>query len=310
MYSPYTDLAMEARELFQKSLGERRDPPGVRVEEETVGDVEICRVHVENAEGEKALGKPIGQYITLTVKALKERDADEELKAARILANELEKLLPARGRQDVALVVGLGNEQMTPDALGPRTVEQVMITRHILEAMPNQVDPRVRPVSALAPGVLGTTGIETMEVIKGVVDRLKPACVLAIDALASLNVDRMGTTVQISNTGISPGSGLGRKKMALSAEYLGVPFLALGVPTVVYAATIAREAMESALGGQNADNALTKWLGEGAQGLDQLVVTPKEIDTLIDDAARVVSMGINLALHPGVTVEEVQGFLH
>jgi spore protease len=221
----------------------------------------------------------------------------------------------------------LGNWNVTPDAVGPKVVEKVLVTRHIFEYVPEQVDERMRQICAVAPGVLGITGIETGEIVKGIVDRVKPDLVIAIDALASRKTDRIGNTIQIADTGINPGSGVGNKRMGLTKETLGVPTLAIGVPTVVFAHTIGRDSLEMLiaefeeqassnnnfaqfLNGFDEEH-LDRLVGEVlTEGLGDLVVTPKEIDVLIDDAAGIIADGINLAIHNGLSLEDVSRYLH
>ena len=303
MDSPHTDLAMEAR--ARKNRGGAPDPGGIRVEEEDRGGVSVCRVHVETEAGAKWLGKPVGTYVTLTVPALAARDREGEEEAAQTAALELRRLLPENFGP--VMVVGLGNGEMTADALGPLTARRVMATRHLIAHMPDKVDARVRPVSVVTPGVLAMTGVESAELVRGAVEAVKPACVVAVDALAALDAGRLGRTVQFTSAGISPGSGLGNRRSEVSEGALKVPVIAAGVPTVVYAATLAREALESAMPEAEAEKWAARW--ERERG-GELVVTPKEIDVMVRDAARLLAMAINLALHPGVTPEEVKSFLH
>ncbi len=242
------------------------------------------------------------------------------------MAVELKKILPLDENSKV-LVVGLGNWNITPDALGPKVIERIMVTRHLLELIPDQVDERVRSVCAVAPGVLGITGIETGEIIRGIVDKVKPDVVIAIDALASRKADRIGTTIQITDTGINPGSGIGNKRMGLNEETLGTKTVAIGVPTVVYAHTIGRDSLQmlinefanqatpgtefykmlQQLDDQQMDVLVQQVL---TQGLGDLVVTPKEVDTLIDDVANIIADGLNLAIHDDISLEEARRFLH
>jgi spore protease len=254
--------------------------------------------------------------VTLEAPSLRDRDPTLEERVSYCLARELKPLLPPIDRNFTALVVGLGNWNITPDALGPRVVSKMMITRHLLRVIPDQVDERVRPVCALAPGVLGITGIETAEIIQGVVEKITPSVVFVIDALASRRTDRISTTIQLSDTGLNPGSGIGNNRGALDRNTLGVPVIAIGVPMVVYATTIVRDALD--IMAQEApqismpqDDALQRLLDQViAKKLGDLVVTPKEIDTIVDDVARVVSTGLNLLIHDGVTIDEINRFLH
>jgi len=278
-----------------------------------IDDVKVTRVKVETQEGAENIGKPIGNYITLDAPQIKDNEPDTNEKVYMVLARELRKLIGDNKDKSV-LVVGLGNWNVTPDALGPKVISYVEVTRHILEYAPEYVNRPLRSVSAISPGVLGTTGMETGEVIKGVIDKIKPDLVIAIDALASRKLERISTTIQIADTGISPGSGIGNKRMALSQETLGVPVIAIGVPTVVDAATMANDTIELMLenidkiGSQNGSDydrikqmsqedkyAMVKAVLNPYVG--DLVVTPKEIDAIITSVSDVVSQGINHALH-------------
>ncbi len=320
-----TDLAMEAREMAQ---GQNKvDIPGVKAE--TVKpdeDITITRVEVVSPIGEDNIGKPIGNYITLEVPGISDGDKQYEEQVKEHLANEIRRLVRLNDNS-VILIIGLGNWNVTPDAVGPKVVEKVLVTRHIFEYVPEQVDERMRQICAVAPGVLGITGIETGEIVKGIVDRVKPDLVIAIDALASRKTDRIGNTIQIADTGINPGSGVGNKRMGLTKETLGVPTLAIGVPTVVFAHTIGRDSLEMLiaefeeqassnnnfaqfLNGFDEEH-LDRLVGEVlTEGLGDLVVTPKEIDVLIDDAAGIIADGINLAIHNGLSLEDVSRYLH
>lgn len=309
-FSFRTDLAVEMRDAYKKV--QQTDVPGVLSEEEFIDDVKITRVKVETEEGAGFLGKPIGNYITLDAPQIKQNEPDVNERVFKILAKELRRLIGTDIEQPV-LVVGLGNQNVTPDALGPKVVQDVEVTRHILEYAPDILNRPVRSVSAISPGVLGTTGMETSEVICGVVDKIKPALVIAVDALASRKLERISTTIQIADTGINPGSGIGNKRMALSQETLGVPVIAIGVPTVVDAATMANDTIELMLENidkntlpnmndydrikpmeQNEKYTLIKEVLNPYVG--DLVVTPKEIDEIITSVSDVVSQGINYAL--------------
>lgn len=304
MYSVRTDLAAEARELAGSSI------PGI---ESTISnedeDIVVTRIRVLDEQGSRAMGKPPGLYINIEAANLKDRDPELAERVSRRMAREMEGLLPQLDKRATVLIVGLGNWNITPDALGPRVVSKMMVTRHLIEMIPDQVDERVRSVCAMAPGVLGITGIETGEIILGVVEKIKPAALVAIDALASRSTARLGTTIQISDNGICPGSGVGNSRMELTRETLGVPVISIGVPLVVYAGTIARdviELMDGQLAGERADKMIQQIVSEH---LGDLIVTPKEIDALVDDVARTISLGLNLVIHKGVTVDEIDRFM-
>jgi spore protease len=295
-----TDLALEARELWNESVEQETKLEGVKAEETTREGFPVTTVRILNEKGAEALGKPVGNYVTLELDGFFRREQDGFSRAARALAAELTALISVPEGAS-ALVVGLGNRAITPDAIGPKVADHTMVTRHLVEQMPEHFG-AFRPVSALAAGVLGTTGVESGELVRALCEKIKPACVIAVDALASRSVKRLCRTVQIADTGIIPGSGVGNHRAALNKETLGVPVIALGVPTVVDAATIAVDLLEEAGRGDLDPSAL-------AGVADGLMVTPREIDSQVSDVAKVIGYGINLALHSGLTVEDVEMFL-
>lgn len=289
-----TDLAAELRELNPQIAG-------VTEQTEIKGLVSVSRIRIETKSAAEKLEKPIGNYVTLDVPALQDRDPNAFRQASKALAEELSMLLgPFAGRGTV-LVAGLGNRFVTPDALGPRVVERVFITRHLSQVMPDDFSERLRAVCAIAPGVLGITGIETKEVIRGIVARVKPVCIIAIDALASRRASRISTTIQLTDTGICPGAGVGNARAVLDQKELGIPVFALGVPLVVYAKTVVRDAVSvlaEKTGVAGDDQGLLRLVDEVvAESMGPLIVTPKEVDVLVADMARIVADGINLALH-------------
>ena len=304
MRSVRTDLAAEARELAGRSI------PGVESVVSRDGeDITVTKVRVLNEAGASAMGKPPGLYINIDAEPLKKRDPELQERVSRRMAMEMEPMMPELKRGGTVLVVGLGNWNITPDALGPRVVSKMMVTRHLIQLIPDQVDERVRSVCAMAPGVLGITGIETGEIILGVVEKIKPSVLIAIDALASRSTARLGTTVQISDSGISPGSGVGNNRMQLNSATIGIPVISIGVPLVVYAGTIARDVIElidGAAAGDKAENMIRQVVSEH---LGDLIVTPKDIDAIVDDVARMLSLGLNLMIHKGVTVDEIDRFM-
>ena len=288
-----TDLALEAAQLWQESAGEAGTLPGVESEEATREGYPVTTVRIRDEAGARALGKPVGTYVTLELDGLARREGDAFGRAARALAAELGALLGlAPGAP--ALVVGLGNRAITPDNIGPKAADQTMVTRHLVERVPEHFG-SFRPVAALATGVLGTTGMESGEVVRAV-------CVIAVDALASRSLRRVCRTIQLADTGITPGSGVGNARAALNAETLGVPVIAVGVPTVVDAATLTCDVLAEAGKGE-LDPAALQGAGDG------LIVTPKDIDTQVHDLAKVIGYGINLALHTGLTIGDVELFL-
>ena len=286
-----TDLALEARELWQERAGETGQLEGV---EARTGEREGFlseTVHILDERGEQALGKPAGTYVTLTMDGLQRREEDAFGRCARAVAGVLRELMGPEEEKGGALVVGLGNRAITPDAIGPKVHEYTLVTRHLVEGVPEHFG-SFRPVASLAAGVLGTTGMESGELVQAVCRSLKPAWVVAVDALASRSLDRLCRTVQISDTGIVPGSGVGNHRFALDKKTLGVPVLAVGVPTVVYGATLAADLL-----GRDDLPPL------GREG--ELLVTPKDIDSQVGDLSKVIAYGINLALQPGLGVEDL-----
>jgi len=325
-----TDLAVEAHEMSRKNraVREAQDQPkdeGVIVEEAGTEDVKVTRVQIVSPQGEQELGKPMGNYITLDVPKIKTNHTEVFSTACNILAQELRKIIRLSPKSSV-LIVGLGNWNITPDALGPKVVNNMMVTRHLLEYAPDALDENFRSVSSIAPGVLGITGIETGEIVKGVVEKVKPDIIIAIDALASRKMERISTTIQIADTGISPGSGVGNKRMELSKNTLGIPVVAIGVPTVVDAATMANDTIDLVM-----DN-LLKQTQNGSEFFNMLnnldrnekyqlikevlstegnfIVTPKEIDEVIERVAKIVAYGINMALHENISIPDIENFIH
>lgn len=210
MYNFRTDLADERRDLYKKANNIENEVNGIETEEEQINEkIKVTRVKITNEDGQNAIGKPIGDYITIDVKKINLLTDEEQEQASNILSNELKKLIEEKieNKEDI-LVVGLGNEEVTPDALGPNVIKDIEVTRHIINYLPQYIDKNARPVSAIAPGVLGTTGIETLEIVKGVVEHIKPKLLIVIDALASRSMERISSTIQISNTGIVPGGGV------------------------------------------------------------------------------------------------------
>ena len=322
------DLAVEAREMVTDVQGEDYVIPGVSCETEDVHKyIHITRVKIHSEKGEKELGKEKGNYITIEMPArfYGQQNIYEEM--CKVCARELsaitEKFL--EGENDSVLIIGLGNWNITADALGPKVLDSLMITRHLKEYMPEEIDEGIRPVCGITPGVLGLTGVETGEIVRGLADRIKPKLIIAIDALCSRKVERINTTIQISDTGITPGAGVGNKRQALNKSTLGVPVIAIGVPTVVDAATIAGDSINwviKRLGDQlETDKPIYKFLKE-LEGEDKymlikesispafgnFIVAPKEVDSIIDDISKVIANGINIALHKGIGLSDIDRY--
>ena len=263
-----TDLALEAHDLRRRAQ-KNAALPGVRTETKRRGSICTTVVQVLDAEGERAMGKARGTYVSME---LNSRSGTACAEAARQLAGHLRRLLPERGR---VLVIGLGNRAVTPDALGALTVQQVLVTAHLSSFL------FLRPVSAFCPGVKGQTGLESLEIVRAVAAQAEPACVIAVDALAAAELRRIGTVVQLSDAGIQPGSGVGNRRSRLDGSTLGVPVLALGVPTV-------------------AD------LDESGNGR---IVTTADVDATVSRMAKLLGTAINLALQPELSKEELDEFL-
>ena len=307
-----TDLALERRDLYKKANNIANEVEGLETQEENVSeDIKITRVKVLNDNGEKAIGKKKGNYITIDIKNLKIASQDDIQKASETLTRELKILIGnLAGEQEPILVVGLGNLYVTPDALGPKVVQEVDITRHLLTYMPDALDKNTRPVSAVSPGVLGTTGIETLEILKGIVENIQPKLLIVIDALASRSIERISNTVQIADTGIIPGAGVGNQRKELTIETLGIPVIAIGVPTVVEAATIAADSLDLFIQKVQKEARSNEFLNQ-LQEEDKyemikevlapeeynFIVTPKEIDDLIENMKDVIARGINFAIN-------------
>ena len=306
-----TDLALERREIYRKANQLEKEIEGIEAEEEKVDDkIVVNRVKVTTSNGEEAIGKPIGNYITVDLKGLKTATEEDIEKASNVVTKELKELIGQHiGPQDSILVVGLGNEYVTPDALGPKVITQIDVTRHILNYMPEILDSKTREVSAVSPGVLGTTGIETQEILKGIVENVKPKMLIVIDALASKSIERISSTVQIADTGIVPGAGVGNTRKELSQNSLGIPVIAVGIPTVVDLATITDDCLDlfiTKLQDEAKSNDYLNSLKEQDNYEEikealvpngyNMIVTPKEIDGLIENMSSVVARGINFAM--------------
>ena len=289
-----TDLAVEAIENHKTAAA----LPHVRQSDRTLEGFAVHEVRILSEDAAREIGKPQGRYLTLELDALIRREEDAFPRACKALSTLLRELLPHPNDGPV-LIAGLGNRMITPDAIGPQTADHVIATRHLVAQSP-AIFADWRPVSALAPGVLGQTGVETGEVICGVLDRVRPAAVIAVDALAAGRLSRLLRTVQLADTGITPGAGVGNARAALNEETLGVPVIAVGVPTVVDGATLAHE--------------ISSQLGQPAcEALDDLsqpvMITTRDIDREVADISRMIGYAVNLALHPHLSVADIDLYL-
>lgn len=311
MYNFRTDLALERRDIYKEANNIKGEIDGIISEEEEVSKtIKVTRVNVVNENGAKSIQKPIGTYTTIDVEKMRNITEEEISKISNTMSEELKKLINKHvGKTDEILIVGLGNEYSTPDSLGPKVVREVDVTRHIFKYLPQFVEDGDREVSAIAPGVLGVTGIETQEILKGIVDNVKPKLIIAIDSLASKSIDRISSSVQLSDTGIIPGAGVGNKRRELSKETLGVPVIGVGIPTVVELATLVSDGIDifiDTLQEKAESNDYLNKLKENDKyeevkealnvGEYNMIVTPKEIDDLIENMKNVVARGINYAI--------------
>ena len=286
-----TDLALEVRESFEDDDVEIK---GVVLEEE---DMKITTVIIKDEQGAKAMRKPMGTYITIEAQKLSEKDDEYHSSISEEIGKYIKKLI-GEDREKGVMVVGLGNREVTPDALGPWVVDNLFVTRHLIKEYGEDFQKRnkLTCVSALAPGVMAQTGMEAVEIIRGIMKETKPSVVLAIDALASRSVHRVNTTIQISDTGISPGAGIGNNRAALNEDSLGVKVVALGVPTVVDAATIIRDSMENMLNSQGfSQNEVQSFFSEvtNQESFHNMFVTPKNIDESMKCISFTISEAIN-----------------
>ena len=316
----YTDLALEAHGLAVERTG--GEISGVDLQEQTTDNAVITRIEIMDDNGARSMGKPPGNYITIESQGLKGQNRLIHNELTEILAGELAPLLNYRSQDAITFVVGLGNWNTTPDALGPSIMNHLMVTRHLYDQSPPEVRQGMRSVCALSPGVLGLTGIETAEIIRGVVDKVKPDLIIAIDSLAARSISRLGQTIQLSNTGIYPGSGIGKNRLGINHETMDIPVIAIGVPTVVDAATIVSDSLESLLKGnifsraeqyrfsnvpeQELEKNIRQIL---SSDIGSLIVSPKGVDELIKDVSKIIAGGINVAIHPDITSENLSLYL-
>lgn len=288
----HTDLALEIKEY-----NEKKTLDGVIFSERTHKNIKITEIDIINENGEKTMSKPQGKYITLESDKIYS-STNKTNAFISLLSAELKKLLPKKGS---VLVAGLGNSKITPDALGPMSVSLIFATRHLSNELKETLGlTHLRSVSAIVPGVLGTTGIETAEIISGVVKKAKADAVIVIDALSSRSTFRLGTTIQLTDSGISPGSGVGNHRNEISQKTLGIPVIAIGVPTVVDGATMVIDTLQS-----NNINSLSKEQLSLIKESSAVMVTPKDIDELIKRCAEIIAMAINLSLQESLSLEEL-----
>lgn len=329
LFFPRTDLAIEISDVLKLDQAEDYHIPGVEISEKNLEEnqLKLTRVRIVNAEGESQMGKPKGDYITIECPRIKENNPSLHEKVIDVLAQSIASLLPdVKNRPLNVLVIGLGNRFATPDTLGPKVANQVFVTRHIAIKAPELIEDDVAHLSSFAPSVMGLTGIETAEIIRGVAENVKPDCIIAIDALAARNVARINSTIQISDTGISPGAGVGNCRKELNEKSIGCKVIAIGVPTVVDTATLVSdtlseivkemvcEAKHSPLfdmlkevDEQDFYQLVKATLGEEVK---DLFVTPKEIDEIMEYLASIISNGINIGVHPCLTLADINKYTY
>lgn len=307
-----TDLILEARELGSANEGKI---PGVTTQELSQGGITISRVHIENEQGMQAMGKPVGMYVTVELPRDFQDDNSLFEVGVSVIAAELKKQLNL-SENGCVMIAGLGNAGVTPDALGPETVQSVLVTRHIEERAPEYFKSnRMRPVAAIAPGVMGQTGVETAEIIASIVSKIRPEAVIVIDALSARSLSRLAVTVQISDTGINPGAGVGNQRSEITKESLGVPVVSIGMPTVVNAATLVADATAiiASKGGTPSEESRDSVYDLAKEALTpyglNLFVTPKDIDGIIACSSRLIGYSINMALQNNMSVGDMSRLL-
>ena len=311
-----TDMADERVDTYKK-VKNVSEVDGIKVETNNKDGIITTVVEVLNEQGKEALKKEIGKYITIEIADLSKLEKENNDEVSIVLGEKIKELIGEDNAKSI-LVVGLGNEAATPDALGPKVTKEVNITRHIINFAKEFVEPNTRSISAIAPGVLGTTGIETSEIIFSIVEKIKPDIIIAIDSLASSSIHRIGNTIQLSNTGITPGAGVRNRREGLNENTLGVPVIAIGVPTVVDMATITNEAIDKMLDSAKSEikefsdkitekkkiESIFEYLEKDTRydmianilNTENYIVTPKEVDEVIDEMSAIIACGINKAV--------------
>ena len=313
------DLAVEAHELLRGESGE--EIPGVLMDEQVCEHAKVTMITVQTDQGAEAINKPIGQYITIDAPEIRTNNHIVHDDITNVLADKLIKLMNLNEDASI-LIIGLGNWNATPDALGPQVINKTMATRHLFQLTPDELKGQMRKVSALAPGVLGITGIETAEIIRGIVEHVKPDVVIAIDALAAGSLERVGTSIQLADTGIRPGSGVGNSRAGINEETVGCKVIAIGLPTVVNASVIAHDVVEGVFQQFITSPSLYKlYKGIKPETFSKIIddvlspfhgnlmVTPKEIDDLIKISAKIIAGALAISLHPGIDRKDYERYL-
>ncbi len=302
-FTARTDLADEVIENLEEKKGGKDD--GIAFETKKVRGIRVDCVDVQNEQAEKITGKPVGRYVTVTTGEIWKADTENFENVARTIGEQLSSMLPTGG---LCLVVCLGNDKIASDAIGPYAADSLIVTRHIKlqdESLYKSLE--LGECACIVPGVMGDTGAEALELVKGAVNMLRPSCVVVIDALASRNIERLAKTVQISDSGISPGSGVGNARHEISRNTLGVPTVVIGVPTVVEALTLCLDILSKVFDGERE---IYDYIEEKMSGnIGRFFVCPKETDKIIKSMAKLVGYSLNFALHGDITISEMDEFL-
>ena len=320
-----TDLAIECCEIVKEQKNDYSD--GIEIKTEELETLTVTDIFIKNKYASKLFHKPIGRFVTIETDKMQINDVSCHEKIIEVFSKYLKQLIKLK-KGDSVLVTGLGNWNITPDALGPQTVSKILVTRHLDGVLPEELGDNIKPVAAISPGVMGITGVETAEIIKGIADRVKPSLIIAVDALAARKSSRINTTIQMTDTGVSPGSGVGNKRSILNEDSLGVPVIAIGVPTVIDAATIVSDSIDRIIDemkdyAEENDKAfyetvsslkneekysLIKSLLEPCD--ENMIVTPKDVDEVIKRLSGIIANGINIALQESLDKEDINRFMN
>lgn len=321
-FSVRTDLALESYQMNKDS-----NLDGIEIKTQSFDDIQVTIVKITNTNGEKKLSKPIGNYITIECPKLVKNNVKYREQIIKILSDNINKLLENK-KHDNVLIIGLGNWNITPDALGPKVISKVLVTRHIKNFIPDELKNSVRCVSAISPGVLGITGLETFEVVKGICEKTNPDLIFVIDSLAARSSSRINSTIQLSNTGISPGAGMGNKRVALDKKTLGSEIISIGVPTVIDAATLVNDTMDKILDAMRdlCEKNFERDFFDTLNNIDSMqkysmiknildpyeenmFVTPKEVDEVIERLSNIIANAINISLHNSINLDDINRFI-
>ena len=320
-----TDIALETHQILTHYYeSDNIDGVKMRIETNEDKDIKVTWIEVLDEKGAEEMNQPIGKYVTIECLEMKIKDVDAHKKIIKLLAAKLNELYDFK-KETKILIVGLGNWNITADALGPKVISKILVTRHIRDTLFENIQDGVSEVSCVSPGVMGLTGIETAEIVKGIVSQTKPDVVIAVDALASRSVTRLNSTIQMNNTGINPGSGLGNKRAALNKKNLGAEVIGLGVPTVVNAVTLVNDTIENMIRGAEQEGKTSffetseNWGEDNKYNMikeilepytENMFVTPKEIDDVIENLSNIIANGLNIGLHQGLSESDINRFVY